>query len=327
MGTSRFLFVLFFVSCVFVLHGQSYYFRSYGVREGMSGNAVMSILQDRKGFMWFGTRNGLNRFDGTSFKVFRNNIFDSSSIGSNSIGCLFEDKSGRLWVGTHRGVYIYDARKEVFSPFRKLPPIDIRSIQQDNSNNIWIIGGYELYRYNTKLDVLEHYAFGDELTTTIRLSSKGELWIGTSTGKIKKYNATTNNFSQYRVISPLPKQKKIDNMRDLYPVSDSTLLVGVMNQVLLININSLKVENVFKSYPWANDIKVRTIFRQSDSIYWIGSETGLYTYNIKTRQGNRIQKEPDNPYSITDNVICSISKDSENGIWIGIVMANYFFSS
>lgn len=282
----------------------------------MSGNAVISILQDHKGFMWFGTRNGLNRFDGTSFKIFRNNIADSLSIGSNSVGSLYEDKRGRLWVGTHKGVYIYDAQREVFTPFRKLPDIDIRTILSDNRNNIWIIAGYELYRYTERGDV-ERYSFGGELSTCMRLSLNGELWVGTNTGKIKKYNPTTNSFIPYSVLASLPKQKKIDNIRDLFPLSDSTFLIGVMNQVLLVNTNTLRTENVFKRYSWANDIKVRSIFPQSDSVYWIGSETGLYTFNVKTGQGSRIRKELDNPYSLSNDVVFSIAKDSEGGTWLG----------
>src|SRR5688500_3296477 len=95
LNIRRFIFLIFFSCCVNALQAQPWYFRSYGVKDGMSGNGVMSILQDSRGFMWFGTRNGLNRFDGSSFKVFRNNPYDSLSIGSNSIGCLYEDKSGR----------------------------------------------------------------------------------------------------------------------------------------------------------------------------------------------------------------------------------------
>jgi ligand-binding sensor domain-containing protein/signal transduction histidine kinase/DNA-binding response OmpR family regulator len=300
-----------------MLQGQPYYFRSYGVKEGMSGNGVMSILQDSRGFMWFGTRNGLNRFDGTSFKIFRNNPFDSLSIGSNSIVSLYKDKSGHLWVGTHKGIYIYDAQREIFTPFRKLPQIVIRSIQQDHHNNIWIIAGYELYRYNTKKDELEHYAFGSELSTSIRLSPKGDLWVGTNTGTLKKYNAASNSFTRYRFIHSLPKHKKVGNIRDLFPLSDSTVLIGLMNKVLLVNTNTLQSENVFKDYDWANDIKVRFLFPQSDSVCWIGSETGLYMFNLKTGKGSRIQKEPDNPYSITDNVVVSVYKDAEGGTWLG----------
>src|SRR5688500_1759314 len=156
--TRPLLFLAFIFCSVSQLQGQPYYFRSYGIKDGMSGNGVMSILQDSKGFMWFGTRNGLNRFDGNSFKIFRNNPLDTLSIGSNSIGCLFEDKAGQLWIGTHKGIYIYDARNETFNPFRKLPQIVIRSIQQDQKNNLWIIAGYELYRYNPKNRELQHFA-------------------------------------------------------------------------------------------------------------------------------------------------------------------------
>ena len=287
------------------------------MREGMSGNTVTSILQDSRGFMWFGTRNGLNRFDGTAFKIYRNNLSDSLSIGSNSIGCLYGDKSGRLWVGTHKGIYIYDAQKEAFTPFRKLPQIDIRAIVQDSSNNIWIIAGLKLFRYNTRNERVEHYQFGDELSTALRFSSKGELWVGTDNGTIKKFDAVKNKFIVYSVLSYLSNKKKIDIIRDLYPVSDSTVLVGILNQVLLVNINTHHTQNVFLRYPWAKDIKVRSIFSQSDSVYWIGSETGLYTFNTRTGEGTRVQKEPENPYSITDNVIFSISRDSEGGTWIG----------
>ena len=317
MSGIRFIYLVIFICSGFLSQSQPHYFRSYGVREGMSGNSVTSILQDSRGFMWFGTRNGLNRFDGTSFKIYRNNLSDSLSIGSNSIGCLYGDISGRMWVGTHKGIYIYDAQKESFIPFRKLPQIDIRAIIQDNANNIWIIAGLKLFRYNTRDEKVEHYQFGDELTTALRLSSKGELWVGTNSGTIKKFDVAKNSFIGYSVLSSLPNKMKIDNIRDLCPVSDSTVLVGMLNQVLLVNINSLHSRNVFVNYPWAKDIKVRSIFSKSDSVYWIGSETGLYTLNVKTGEGTQIQKEPENPYSITDNVIFSISRDSEGGTWIG----------
>jgi ligand-binding sensor domain-containing protein len=71
--------------------------------------------------MWFGTRNGLNRFDGHTFRVFQNNVADSTSIGSNSILSLFEDRNEQLWVGTYKGVYIFNPLTESFAAFKKLP--------------------------------------------------------------------------------------------------------------------------------------------------------------------------------------------------------------
>src|SRR5450432_2171432 len=78
---------------------QPYYFTHYQVENGLSNNAVMCSMQDHHGFMWFGTRDGLNRFDGVAFKVFRNNPEDSNSIGCNAITGLYEDEHNRIWAG------------------------------------------------------------------------------------------------------------------------------------------------------------------------------------------------------------------------------------
>ena len=92
--------------CIFVIEcvaAQPYYFRHYQVEDGLSNNAVVCCLQDRKGFLWFGTKDGLNRFDGYTFKIFRNNPDDSTSIGNNFIHSLYADKNNILWAGTDKG--------------------------------------------------------------------------------------------------------------------------------------------------------------------------------------------------------------------------------
>ena len=95
--------------------GQSYYFRHYQVENGLSNNAVICSIQDKKGFLWFGTKDGLDRFDGYTFKIFRNDPDDERSIGSNFIHALFVDSNDVLWVGTEKGLYQYDATTESFS--------------------------------------------------------------------------------------------------------------------------------------------------------------------------------------------------------------------
>jgi ligand-binding sensor domain-containing protein len=313
----RLLLLLSFSCCFHKAMAQPYYFRSYGVKEGMSGNAVISILQDSRKFMWFGTRNGLNRFDGTSFRTFRNDPEDSLSIGSNSIGCLFETNTGSLWVGTHKGIHIYDPRREVFTAFKKLPQVQIRAIIQDAVGHIWIIAGYELYRYNPVNDEMLHFTFGNEISTSLRLSFNKEVWVGTNTGVLKKYDHATNKFVRYEFSKSFPNPLQIGSVRDFLALSDSTILVGLPNQVLLFNINSLAVSDVFEKSRYATDLKVRSILAQSDSVCWIGTETGIYIINVKTGKIDRIGVERDNPYSLTDNVVFTGYKDIEGGTWIG----------
>lgn len=275
--------------------------------------------------MWFGTRNGLNRFDGNSFRVFRNNILDSFSIGSNSIVSLYEDKEEKLWVGTHKGIYIYDPLTETFTPFKKIAQTEISSLLGDDKNNIWIIADFILYKYNKRTNGLIRYQFEKEQTTAIRLSDKGTVWIGTNTGKIKKYNAIGDEFLAYDVIQSFTK-KKMSHIQDVYPVTDTTLLVGVMDQVILFHTNNAKTENVFENYPWADHIKIHKIFQQATNEYWIGTETGLYILNLKTKNATHIEKQIDNPYSITDNVVYAFCRDTEGGTWIGTFFGgvNYY---
>src|ERR1700758_2005055 len=90
------------------LQGQPYYFNHYPVESGLSNNSVECSIQDDDGFLWIGTINGLNRFDGYTFKTFYHDPGDSTSIGSNFIRCLYTDSHGVIWVGTNKGVYTFD---------------------------------------------------------------------------------------------------------------------------------------------------------------------------------------------------------------------------
>ncbi|WP_315816232.1 ligand-binding sensor domain-containing protein [Paraflavitalea speifideaquila] len=101
-------------------YGQGYYFRHYQVENGLSNNTVFCSVQDKKGFIWFGTKDGINRFDGISFKVFRPDPADSNSLGNNFAYSLHEDKRGILWVGTREGLYRFNAATESFR-FIKTP--------------------------------------------------------------------------------------------------------------------------------------------------------------------------------------------------------------
>ena len=82
-------------------------FIKYGVESGIAQNTVYCILQDKQGFMWFGTKDGLSRFDGSQFRNYRNDKKDPNSIGNNCIRSIFQDRNENIWVGTDNGAYIY----------------------------------------------------------------------------------------------------------------------------------------------------------------------------------------------------------------------------
>lgn len=304
----------------------SYYFRHYQVQDGLSSNTITAILQDTKGFMWFGTRNGLNRFDGNTFKVFHHVASDSNSIGNNSILSLYEDKKGRLWVGTYHGIYIYDPRQESFSFFDKIVPGEVRYITGGKNQFIWIISNFTLYRYNTGNQRLTVFPFKNDQTVTLRCMDSGGIWIATASGLIKQLQVGSQQFTDYD-LAALYKEERLTPIEDIYPVNDSLVLIGCMNRTLLLNTRAGTVKDIFRKNKTAGrDVHVHTIFRQSPNIFWMGTENGIYILDLRTLQAKIVSKEYNNPYSITDNIINAIYRDREGGIWVGTFFGgvNYF---
>lgn len=275
--------------------------------------------------MWFGTRNGLNRFDGNVFKIYQNKLSNPSSIGSNSIFSLYEDAKAQIWVGTYKGIYIYDPLHENFRPFKLIIPGEVRYIKGDRHHNIWIVSDLNLYRYNEMTSKITSYKWANDQTIAIGLSEKGVLWVATGKGMIKRYDPATGDFTDYD-LSLYNGRKKFSAIQDIYPMGDTSLLVGTMNQAILFNYRSQKTRYLFSGRKDISEIHTHVIFHDSVGNYWLGTEGGLYIFNIKSGITSIVQKQYGNPYSITDNIISSVYKDAEGGIWIGTYFGgiNYY---
>lgn len=137
--------ILIFLLCVATAQAQPYYFRHYQVENGLSNNTVFCSTQDKNGFMWFGTKDGLNRFDGYRFKVFNINTDDEKSLTSDLISSLATDGQGTLWVGSRKGLYRFDAEKERLVPFIDTLH-DINDLLVDQSGQLWFISLYTVCR-------------------------------------------------------------------------------------------------------------------------------------------------------------------------------------
>src|SRR5580692_12367986 len=209
------------------LHGQPYYFNHYQVESGLSNNSVECSIQDNDGFLWIGTINGLNRFDGYTFKTFYNDPGDSNSIGSNFIRCLYNDRHGTIWVGTNKGVYTYNKIGEKFSLVRSLPKGNSTQIVGDAKGSFWVIIDLLVYRFNPESGQVKLYPMDDraQVATSITVSSASELWVSTSNGCLRKYLPDADSFYTYvtyhGAADPLPT-----SIENIYPVSDGTFLIG-----------------------------------------------------------------------------------------------------
>ncbi|MCF2489305.1 two-component regulator propeller domain-containing protein [Dyadobacter sp. CY347] len=307
-------------------HGQDvpYYFKNYKVSDGLSGNTTGDIVQDKKGFIWIASRNGLNRFDGNAFKIFRSIQGDSASLGSNSVFSLYEDHNEKLWIGTHKGIYIYDPVADRFQPFRLIPSGEVRVIRGDKVGGVWIISDNQLYRFDSKTGKVKALPNADN-TVSIHVSKGGKVWVASSNGTIRCYSPEKGNIAEYSLAGRV--DEIFSNMR-MQSVSDSTLLIGNMKRIMLFNFRSGELSDVSAQTGQKEDIYIHTFFENRKGEYWLGSESGLYILDLKKKKMDQIVKEKYNAYSITDNIINAIFKDREGGIWVSTQFGgvNYYSS-
>lgn len=306
---------------------QSYFFRKYQVENGLSNNATICSTQDKKGFLWFGTKDGLNRFDGYTFKIFRNDPDDSTTIGNNFIHSLFEDDNGVLWAGTESGLYRYNAATESFSLLKASANTRIRDIKMDWQGNLWFILGFALSKYNEAKNAVELYPTTTYFeTSAIGTSLQGGLWAASSAGTLYEYNYRSNTFTGHNMFehSSNPVSKWIEK---IYFTTTGDILVGTSNQgAKLYNIQSSSYTDILTYNSDKTEVFARSFVEISPKEFWIGTETGIFVYNADTKKELNLQKKLDDPYSVSDNAIYSFCKDKEGGIWVSTYFGgiNYY---
>lgn len=307
--------------------GQSYYFTHYQVEDGLSNNAVICSVQDAKGFLWFGTRDGLNRFDGLSFKTFRNDPDEPGSIGNNSIRCLYEENNETLWVGTERGLFTYNAPTERFSVLKETFNQRISDIQKDKYNNLWFISNLNLYQYNRTKGILKPHNKKERFdATAICTTSNGTVWIATASGIIKRYQDADDSFIDYNVFGHSPKAAStwIEN---IYDSGNGWLMVGTSNQgIKLLNTSTGFYKDILTYNQDGTVIFARDFIKHAENEYWIATESGVFIYNMVSGTYTNLRKQYGNPYSISDNAVYTFCKDREGGIFAGTYFGgvNYY---
>ncbi len=306
---------------------QSYYFTHYQVENGLSNNAVICSLQDHQGFLWFGTKDGLNRFDGYSFKVFRNDPDDPQSIGSNFIYSLFEDRKGILWVGCDRGLFTYDANTETFRRVEKTPTQEVMSLQVDDNGNCWFVCRTVLYRYNEKTGAVNTCSVpGNSGVTSICITTDGTFWAATTEGTVNRFDPAANSFKCYDLFAGT--NTTISRwIEKLYDTQRGSLLVGTAKQgARLFDMTTGAVKNVLTYNADHSDIFVRGFIHHTDDEYWIATESGIFIYTMNDGHVLNLKKNYNDPYSISDNAVYTFCKDKEGGIWAGTYFGglNYY---
>lgn len=324
---------LFFLMLTFVslfanhVNAERYYFQHLGLKNKLSQSSVLCIQQDKSGFMWFGTKDGLNRYDGSNFRTFKYDHKNPQSLGNNAINSLHENKDGNLWIGTDNGIYLYNPIMESFSKLEKKSQDSvcitqpIVQITADSHENIWlIVESQGVFYFDNDKQALFHYPVPDaHALSSICVDQQNTVWLGYK-GKGLYYTNDTFRTLQLFTTKDGKNLFATDHIFKILPEQHNTLYTGSAKGGLKsINIVNQTVTDLLAD-PQTESIFVRTIYPINKDVLWIGTERGVYTYDKNTKESRHFTHDPSDDYSLSDNAIYSICKDKEGGIWIG----NYF---
>lgn len=293
-----------------------YYFRTMDIRDGLSQNTVYQILQDRKGFMWFGTKDGLNRYDGLSFRVYKK---ENSTLEKNFITALYEDSRGYIWIGTDGGVFIYDPVLDSFTAFNKASDTGsvirdcVTMIGSDENERIWLsVENQGLFCYDLKEGTLRNHLHDSGLPNVTRFWLNGNTcWLALYADNL--YYATSDFKTPLQPFKDADGNEVFKNDIINWQVSGShnCVYIASANGLTEVNQTTGKTRRLLDAYA-------RTLQFRSDEELWVGTESGLYICNLATDEVTHVMvPNQDDSYALSDNAIYSLCRDRENGIWIG----------
>ncbi len=334
--------LLLVVLLSFSLHAQpGYRFEHVSKNEGLSQGTVNAIFEDHNGMMWFGTKDGLNRYDGTEIKIYRRNFEDSLSLPNNHILAINQDDKGRLWIGTSGNDLCYlDPVTDNFHPWHSIlqqtDTTDIGAhiycIEVDKTNNKILAGSdkgiliIDMKNNSFEFVATHRYYVDSILVGNIYslLAENNTLWIGTDKGGLLRYDIQTrqiNPVAYDHIRTNLDASVNKGTVMDLIKDSQKNIWVATYGDfVLQLNRtnNTLSQLNIKDYEPSRRKLAyTRQIALVGDTAIWATSEYGFQVLDLKHKTLQHIEYNPDDPQGINSSGLKSVYYDSQGGVWLG----------
>ncbi len=321
--------------CLFILlvtfaakaRPSEYQIEQLKIENGLSNSTIFSMLQDKEGFMWFGTTNGLNKYDGYKFTVYTHNNSDSTSISDNIITAMLEDENGFIWIGTRNGVLNkFNRKTETFEKFY----VDSSFNEQSNLND-------DYYEYSIVFSRNSNYTI-----TSIAEDKKGNLWIGTWGKGIIKFNKKNNTHQHFYSDENNPSSLSYNRIKKILVDYQENIWIGTfgggLNKIIkdekVVDKNTGRIKDnlVFEhfkkdennKYSISND-KVISIYEDRFNSLWIGTyDGGLNKLTNEQKSmpptSARFVKyvhDKQNRFSLSNNTVMAITEGKKGELWVG----------
>lgn len=312
--------------------GQQILFRNYSVAEGLPSSTVRAIAQDDQGYMWFGTKNGISRFDGYQFRNFQYKKNNATSLGNNFVHCITRFDSTHIWIGTENGIYILNLEKEQFSHFGPPEERTVFAILRDKDGIVWFTSRLNgLFRYDPVKKSMENFTAGNsalsgDQVTRLAQDDDGNIWIGTFGYGIDIYHPKTKSFTNLRSAN---SGLSDDYINAIYKGRDGTMWIGTMNGGLCKWQPEQRTFRVYRNNGSPYCIKdniVRALCQVAPDKIYVGTEKGLNVLDLATDRFIAYTNQGNDPFSISDNAVYSIFPDRAGTMWVGTFFGgvNYF---
>ncbi|MFV0606197.1 MAG: two-component regulator propeller domain-containing protein [Niabella sp.] len=308
-------------------------FNRLSMEQGLSQNTVLAIAQDSQGFMWLGTRYGLNRYDGYQFKVYKNNPQDSSSISNNFITAIVNDTVSGLWIGTESGLNRYNAVNDNFERFlinnnKSSARSIIRALCPDGNGKIWVCASNGLFLADPKTKkIVSAVTLGivnqteNQSVRNIYKDSKQTLWIAADEKLIRFSKNTSGSIKKiYTYKKGNPTGISNEMVTAFYEDKKQQLWIGTLDGLNLYNRETENFRQFKNQQPNPSSLgnnNIRSFTEDTFGNLWIATLEGVTIMNTNTYECKTYKFDEGNPYSISQNSAYSLYTDKFGCIWVG----------
>ncbi|MFB9056180.1 two-component regulator propeller domain-containing protein [Mariniflexile ostreae] len=317
-------------------------FENLDTVDGLSSSTCNEIFQDKEGFLWFGTIDGLNKYNGYEFEVYRTILNDPTSLSNNRINAIEEDREGHLWIGTNNGLNLFNKQTNKFTRINLYKQLSLSNSPQkiindlfydDSSNTLWVAtnnGAIKILlgdeNLNSKAFKFSYYindqsnlnSLDNNGVNVILKDENNAIWISTNGMYLNRYNANKDNFDRVYINSKRPYELNHIPKRFFLDADGDFWIGNDLSNFIVWNTK----ENSFNHVSFAEtNIPIFDFFQDDDGVFWVPTEGhGLYLFTKeagKVTLKQHIVKNLSDPFSLPNNKPSKVFQDRSGIYWIG----------